>query len=113
MRRANEAVTRQRHPIPNVDDVLHEMKCSEVFSKIDLKYGYHQLDLDEESRSVTTFVVHCGLYGYKRLFFGINAASEVYDYETQKTRQWIEGVANISDGIIIHAATQEEDDKRL
>ena len=49
----------------------------------------------------------------KRLFFGIHAASEVYDYETQKTLQWIEGVANISDGIISHAANQEEHDKRL
>jgi hypothetical protein len=38
-----------------------------VFTKLDFRAGYHQIELEEESRSVTTFCTHEGLYRYKRL----------------------------------------------
>ncbi|XP_030849603.1 uncharacterized protein K02A2.6-like [Strongylocentrotus purpuratus] len=113
MRRVNEAIVRERHPIPTVDEILQELSTSKVFSKIDLKWGYHQLELDPESRKLTTFVTHCGLYRYKRLLFGVNAAPEIYQHEIHKVLQGLPGVANISDDIIIHGATQEEHDERL
>ena len=113
MRMANEAIIRERHPIPTVDEVLQELTTSKVFSKIDLKWGFHQLELHPESRDVTTFVTHCGLYRYKRLMFGINAAPEIYQYEIHRVIQGIPGAANISDDIIVHAPTREEHDRRL
>ncbi|XP_069782085.1 UPF0462 protein C4orf33 homolog isoform X1 [Narcine bancroftii] len=113
MRMANEAIIRERHPIPTVEEILQELTTSKVFSKIDLKWGYHQLEMDPGSRDVTTFVTHCGLYRYRRLSFGINAASEIYQYEIHRVIQGIPGVANISDDIIVHAPTKEEHDKRL
>ena len=61
MRRANEAIVRERHPIPTVDEVLQDMTQSSVFSKLDLKWGYHQLELSEESRDIITFSTHAGL----------------------------------------------------
>ena len=48
MRKANDAIVRERHPIPTVDEVLQDMSQSSVFSKLDLKWGYHQLELSEE-----------------------------------------------------------------
>lgn len=72
MRRANEAVIRERHPIPTVDEVLQRLNDSKVFSKLDLKWGYHQIELEPGSRKITTFVTHKGLYQYKRLIFGIS-----------------------------------------
>ena len=65
MRKANEAVVRERHPIPTVDEVLQDMTQSSVLTKLDLKWGYHQLELSEESRDTTTFTTHAGLYRYK------------------------------------------------
>lgn len=41
MRRANEAIIRERHPIPTVEELLHDLNGSTVFSKIDLKWGFH------------------------------------------------------------------------
>lgn len=76
MRRANEAILRERHPIPTIDEITQGINGSCVFSKVDLKCGYHQLELTPESRDITTFVTHCGLYRYKRLLFGVNSASE-------------------------------------
>ena len=61
MRRANKAILRERHPIPTVDEIMQSLNGSKVFSKLDLKWGYHQLELTPESRGITTFVTHCGL----------------------------------------------------
>ena len=113
MRRANEAIIRERYPIPTVDEVLQSLNQSTVFSKLDLKWGYHQLELHPDSRSITTFTAHCGLYQYKRLMFGITSAPEVYQHVIQQSLQGCEGVANISDDIIIHGKNTEEHDRRL
>ena len=61
MRRANEAIVQERHPIPTFEESLQDMSQSRVFSKLDLKWGYHQMELHPDSRDITTFVVHCGL----------------------------------------------------
>ena len=113
MRRANEVIIRERYQIPTVDEVLHNLNQSTVFSKLDLKWGYHQLELHPDSRSITTFTTHCGLYRYKHLMFGINSAPELYQHVIQQTLQGCEGVANISDDIIVHGRSTEEHNKRL
>ena len=66
MRQANQAIMRRRYPIPTVDEVLHTMNGSKVFSKLDLKWGYHQLELSPQSREFTTFATPDGLFRYKR-----------------------------------------------
>ena len=113
MRRANQAIRRARHPIPTVDEITQSISGSKVFSKLDLKWGYHQLELSPESREITTFATHCGLFRYKRLLFGVNSASEQYQYEIQTALAGIEGQENISDDIIIHGRDQKEHDLRL
>ena len=113
MRRANEDIIRERYPIPTVDEVLQSLNQSTVFKKMDLKWGQHQLELHPDSRSITTFTTHGGLYQYKRLMFGITSAPEVYQHVIQHSLQGCEGVANISDDIIIHGKNTEEHDRRL
>ncbi|KAJ8414520.1 hypothetical protein AAFF_G00037220 [Aldrovandia affinis] len=113
MRRANQAIERERYPIPTVDEILQGMNGSTVFSKLDLKWGYHQLELSPESRGITTFAVHNGVYRYKRLIFGVSSASEQYQHEVANALAGIEGVENISDDIIVHAQDQDTHDKRL
>ena len=111
MRQANCAVGRERYPIPTIDKVLQDMSRSKVFSKLDLRWGYHQIEYSEESRGITTFITHKGLYRYKRLMFGISSASEKYQQVIQQTLQDIEGPHNISDDIVVHGVTQEHDER--
>jgi len=113
MRRANEAIERVRHPIPTTDEILHSMNGSTVFSKLDLRWGYHQIELEEDSRGITTFVTHAGLYRYKRLLFGVNSASEQYQHEIQRVLSGLEGAANISDDIIVHGRGTEAHDRNM
>ena len=84
MRRANEAIIKERYPIPTVGEVLQNLNQRTVFSKLDLRWGYHQLELHPDSRSITTFTTHCGLNRYKRLMFGISSAPEVYQHVIQQ-----------------------------
>lgn len=113
MRRANEAVKREHHPIPTVDEILQEMGDACVITKLDLTMGYHQIELDESSRNITTFVTHRGLYRYKRLVFGISCASEIYQHLVQQVLHGCEGVRNISDDIIVYGKDSAEHNKRL
>ena len=64
IRRANEAIIRKRYPITTVDEVLQNLNQSTVFSKLDLMWGYHQLEPHPDCRSITTFTTHRGLYRY-------------------------------------------------
>ena len=113
MRPANEAIVRERFPIPKVDELLQGMNGLIVFSKLDLKWGYHQLELTFDSRDITTFAVHNGVYRYKRLLFGVSSASAQYQHEIANALAGIEEVENISDDVIIHASDQETHNRRL
>lgn len=113
MRRANEAVIRERHPIPTLEETLAALNGAAVFSKLDLRWGYHQVELHPDSRVLTTFSTHNGLKRYKRLIFGLSSAPEMYQYVIQQTLQGIPGAWNISDDIIVFGSDQKSHDKSL
>ena len=70
-----------------------------VFSKIDLKWGFHLFLLSEESRLITTFVTHRGLYRCKRLMFGVTSAPEKCQQIIRDVLSGCAGVANVADDI--------------
>ena len=78
MREANKAVMRAKHLMPTLDDLITDLNGATTFSTLDLRNGYHQLELHPASRCITTFSTHVALYRYKRLMFGINSASEIF-----------------------------------
>ncbi|KAK0148839.1 hypothetical protein N1851_010750 [Merluccius polli] len=78
MRIPNQAIERERHLTPTVDDVIQSLNGARFFSKLDLNCGYHQLELEPASRYITTFSTHVGLRRYKRLSFGVSSAAESF-----------------------------------
>jgi hypothetical protein len=113
MTEANKAIERERHITPTLDDILSDLDGAMVFSALDLAHGYHQLELDEESRFITTFSTHVGLWRYKRLFFGVNSAAEVFQNAIRQTLAGLEGAINVSDDILVWGRSMEEHDRRL
>ena len=113
MRLANETIKRVRNPIPTVDDVSFAVNGAQYFSKLDLTQAYHQLELDETSRDITTFNTHIGLFRYKRLNYGTNAATEIFQYTLQTQLQGIPGTRNIADDIVVYGKTRHEYDANL
>ncbi len=113
MRMANRAINRERHPTPTIDDLIHTLNGATVFSKLDLRTGYHQLTLAPESRYITTFTTHKGLRRYARLNFGTNSASEIFQKMINDLIRDIPGALNISDDVIVFDKTQAEHDAAL
>ena len=95
MREANKAVKREKHLMPTIDDLVADLNGATRFSKLDLSSGYHQLELAPESRHITTFSTHVGLRRYKRLMFGINAASEIFQNAVEEMLTGLPGCRNI------------------
>ena len=113
MRRANEAIVRERHAIPTIEEVLCDLNGATVFSKIHLKWGFHQIELEEDSRVITTFITHRGLYRYRRLMFGITSAPEKYQKIIFHILAVCSRVANIADDLIIYGTDLAEHDSNL
>ena len=113
MREANQAIERERHVMPTLQDFKAEVNGSKFFSKLDLKQAYHQLELEPESRFITTFSTHEGLFRYKRLKHGTCSAAEIFQNVLEKNLRDIRGVKNIADDIIIHGKTKKEHDEAL
>ena len=86
---------------------------SKFFSKLDLISAYHQRELSPESRDITTFGTHTGLYRYKRLMFGISCKPEMYQKVLHQVLQECDGTHNILYDVIVHAPTEEKHDKRF
>ena len=113
MRRANEAIVRERHQIPKVEEILPELHNAKYFSKIDLKEGYHQIELAEESRHITTFLTHEGCFQSKRLVYGVSSAFEQFQKVIEQSIAGCTGTRSISDDILIWSSSIEEMAERL
>ena len=113
MREANTAVMREKHLMPTLDDLITDLNGATTFSTLDLRNGYHQLELHPSSRYITTFSTHVALYRYKRLMFGINSASEIFQNTVAELLRDLSGCRNISDDIIVYGKTVAEHNTNL
>ena len=106
---ANQAIKRERHPIPTVEETVQEICGACHFSKLDLRSGYHQLELDAASQEITNFSAPFGVRRHKRLSLGLTSAPEHYQQTLErKVFCDLQNVCNILDNAIIWGKRQCE-----
>ena len=106
----NKALKRSHYPLPVIEDVLPDLSDAKVFSKADLKDGFLQIELDEESSKLTTFQSPWGRYRWLRLPFRVSPAPEYFQMKFHQNLEGLKGVYDIADDVTIvgKGATYEE-----
>ena len=113
LRKVNKAVIPDKYPLPKIDEILSELRNSSVFSQLDLASAYHQLKLHEESRHLTAFITHEGLFQYKRMCFGLSSAPSAFQKMMSIILSGLNGVQCYLDDVIVYGKTQAEHDENL
>jgi hypothetical protein len=83
-RSLNEVTIKNKYPLPRIEDLFDQMKGASVFSKDDLRPGYHQLKIWESDIPKTAFCTQYGLYEYTVMSFGLTNAAAYFMYIMNK-----------------------------
>ena len=70
-RALNEVTIKNKYPLPTINDMFDQLQGAKVFSKIDLRSGYHRLKIREQDIPKTAFTTRYGLYEYTVMSFGL------------------------------------------
>nr|GEZ67110.1 putative reverse transcriptase domain-containing protein [Tanacetum cinerariifolium] len=114
-RELNKLTVKNRYPLPRIDDLFDQLRCSSVYSKIDLRTGYHQLRIREEDIPITTFRTRYGYYEFRVMPFGLTNAPVVFmDLMNRVCKPYLDKfVIVFIDDILIYSKDKEEHEVHL
>jgi hypothetical protein len=109
-RELNKVTVKNKYPLPRIDDLFDQLQGSQVFSKIDLRSGYHQLKVKEEDVQKTAFRTRYGHYEFLVMSFGLtNAPAAFMDMMNRVFRELVDRcVVVFIDDILIYSKSREE-----
>lgn len=113
LREVNKAIIPDVFPLPHTEELLNALAGAQYFSRIDLRSAYHQVLLHPESRNLTTFVTHDGLFRYKRVCFGLASAPAMFQRIMSLILKDCSGVLSYIDDIIVFGKQRAEHQENL
>ena len=114
-RKINNITHKNSYPLPDISEILSSFKDAKVFSSLDLKSGYWQIEVDEKDKEKTAFTCHLGLYEFNVLPFGLTAAPPVFQFLINGILSDTIGIFTLAylDDIIIYSSNLDEHLKHL
>ncbi|GJY53259.1 putative reverse transcriptase domain-containing protein, partial [Tanacetum coccineum] len=111
----NKLTVKNRYPLPRIDDLFDQLQGSSVYSKIDLRSGYHQLRVREEDIPITAFRTRYGHYEFQVMPFGLTNAPAVFmDLMNRVCKPYLDKfVIVFIDDILIYSKTKGEHSEHL
>ena len=114
-RELNRATVKNRYPLPRIDDLLDQLQGAVVFSKIDLRSGYHQLRVKPEDVQKTAFKTRYGHYEFVVMPFGLtNAPAAFMELMNRVFIDYLDRfVVVFIDDILVYSRSREEQEEHL
>jgi hypothetical protein len=107
-RSLNDITMKNKYPLPRIEDLFDQMRGARVFSKIDLRSGYHQMKIRPSDVPKTSFSTRYGLYEFSVMSFGLaNAPSYFMDLMNQGFMEYLDRfVVVFIDDILIYSKSE-------
>ncbi|KAL0546149.1 hypothetical protein IC582_016055 [Cucumis melo] len=114
-RELNKVTVKNRYPLPRIDDLFYQLQRATVFSKIDLRSGYHQLRIKGGDVPKTAFRSRYGHYEFIVMSFGLTNAPAVFmDLMNRVFREFLDTfVIVFIDDILIYSKTEAGQEEHL
>ncbi|GJR52264.1 putative reverse transcriptase domain-containing protein [Tanacetum coccineum] len=114
-RELNKLTVKNRYPLPRIDDLFDQLQGSSIYSKIDLRSGYHQLRVREEDIPKTAFRTRYGHYEFQVMSFGLtNAPAMFMDLMNRVCKPYLDKfVIAFIDDILIYSKSKKEHEEHL
>ena len=114
-RQLNKVTIKNKYPLPRIDDLMDQLVGACVFSKIDLRSGYHQIRVKSEDIPKTAFRTRYSHYEYLVMPFGVTNAPGVFmDYMNRVFHPYLDSfVVVFIDDILVYSKTREEHEEHL
>ncbi|KAL0557206.1 hypothetical protein IC582_005724 [Cucumis melo] len=114
-RELNKVTVKNKYPLSKIGDLFDQLQGATVFSKIDLRSGYHQLRIKDSDVPKTTFHSRYGHYEFIVMSFGLTNAPVLFkDLMNRVFREFLDTfVILFIDDILIYSKTEEEHEEHL